>query len=353
MTSRERILAAIDRKPVDRIPLDYWGTGEATASLMKHLGVSDGPALWRKLEIDKIHGVMPAFLGPAITPVEGRPRDYFGVEYRPVEYGSGGTYLEVARSPLERFSSIGEIEAEYVWPTADLFDFSVVADRCRALPDYAREGGYMAPFYIYTNVRGMEQCMVDLVSDDGMADYILGKINGFLFEFHRRLFESAGGGIDIAQVTDDFGCQAGLLVSLETFERHFAGPIARFIALTKEHGIRVFHHDDGSIMPLLPRLVELGIEVLNPIQWHLPGMDLGELKRCFGAKIAFHGGIDNQHVLPFGSLEEIEAEVATCIDVLASDGTGYILAPCHNVQPNTPPESVVHMYECARRLGRR
>jgi len=105
-------------------------------------------------------------------------------------------------------------------------------------------------------------------------------------------------------------------------------------------------------MSLLPTLTDIGIDVLNPIQWHLPGMSLSELKDRFGKKICFHGGIDNQHVLPFGTPEEVRKEVATCLEILANDGTGYILAPCHNIQVISPVENIVTMYRTAKELGR-
>jgi uroporphyrinogen decarboxylase len=101
-------------------------------------------------------------------------------------------------------------------------------------------------------------------------------------------------------------------------------------------------------MSLIPKLIEMGIDVLNPIQWHLPNMDLKKLKKQFGKDICFHGGIDNQDVLPFGTVEDVRKEVITCIDILAEDKTGYILAPCHNVQVVTPVENVLAMYNTAK-----
>ena len=100
-------------------------------------------------------------------------------------------------------------------------------------------------------------------------------------------------------------------------------------------------------------LVGMGIDILNPVQWTCPGMDMVELKAEFGARICFHGAIDNQHVLPFGTEAEVRAEVRHCIDELASDGTGYILAPCHNIQGHTPLENMIAMYDEAQEYGAR
>ena len=99
--------------------------------------------------------------------------------------------------------------------------------------------------------------------------------------------------------------------------------------------------------PLLPALVEMGIDVLNPLQWRCGDWDLAALKAEFGGRICFHGGVDNQHTLPHGTPDEVKAEVKRLIGTLASDGTGFIIAPCHNIQPNTPVENIVAMYEAA------
>jgi uroporphyrinogen decarboxylase len=146
--------------------------------------------------------------------------------------------------------------------------------------------------------------------------------------------------------------QSGLLISPDIFEEFFAAQHKRLIDLVKSHGIKVFHHDDGAIRPLIPRLIDLGIDVLNPIQWKLPGMNPEGLKREFGARICFHGGVDNQETLPFGSKKDIENEVLYLLNTLAADHTGYIIAPCHNIQPITPVENIIAMYEAIGYYGR-
>jgi len=102
---------------------------------------------------------------------------------------------------------------------------------------------------------------------------------------------------------------------------------------------------------LIPRMIELGIDVLNPIQWRLPGMAPEGLKKDFGKVLCFHGGVDNQKTLPFGNPKEVEKEVIYLLDTLASNGTGYVLAPCHNIQPITPVENIITMYETVHHYG--
>ncbi len=353
MTHRERILAAIEHRPVDRIPTDFWGTEEVVQKLMAHFSAKTGAELWTAMDIDKIADVMPQYLGPAFQAENDLRQDCFGVKQRPIAYGDGtGVYYEVCESPLEQYSSIDEIETKYTWPTADMFDFESVKDRCKENSGYAVAAGYIAPFYIYTRIRGMEQTYIDLAADPDLAFYIIGKIRGFLFDFHTCLFEAGAGCIDIAQVTDDYGGQHGLLISLKMFDKYFSGTFRDSVELVKSHGIRVFHHDDGAIRDIIPSLVELGIDILNPVQWRLPGMDIHELESSFGNEICFHGAIDNQQVLPFGTVDEVREEVRLCIDTLGAGATGFILAPCHNIQPNTSVENIIAMYDEAHEYGR-
>ena len=133
--------------------------------------------------------------------------------------------------------------------------------------------------------------------------------------------------------------------------RRFLFPgMKRMIDLTKQHGSWVFHHSDGSIRDILPDLIDLGIQVLNPIQWRCRGMEREGLKRDFGEKLIFHGGVDNQHTIPFGTPADVRKEVEENIRILG-DGGGYILAPCHNIQDNTPPENIVALYEAGLEFG--
>jgi uroporphyrinogen decarboxylase len=120
--------------------------------------------------------------------------------------------------------------------------------------------------------------------------------------------------------------------------------------LAHEAGACVFHHTDGAARKILPDLIEAGIDVLNPIQWRCNGMEREGLNRDFGDKIVFHGGVDNQYTLAFGSVEEVRREVADDLRILG-EGGGYILAPCHNIQAVSPPENIVAMYETGYELG--
>ncbi len=149
-------------------------------------------------------------------------------------------------------------------------------------------------------------------------------------------------------MTDDFGSQTGLLISRSMVEAYYRPWIERAIGLAKGYGLKVFHHDDGAMLNLIPDLLEMGIDVLNPIQWRCKGMDRAVIGARWGDRVCFHGGVDNQQTLPFGTPEDVAAEVAENLRLLGRGGTGYILAPCHNIQAITPLENILAMYRAPR-----
>ena len=350
MTSRERMLAAINRQPVDRIPTDIWATGEVMTKLRHHFG--ENADILAELHIDGFTSASPEYIGPALPQMPANESvDYWGMRRRKVPH-EGGSYDELYFHPLAAAQTIDDINA-YAWPSVDWFDFAPMKAKIKAAGNLrAVQCGYMAPFYFHNMLRGLEQSLVDPLIEPEFTHQLIGRISDFFYAYHRRMFEVCDGLIDVSQVTDDLGSQSGPMISLDLYREFYAPHHKRFIDLCHEFGVKVFHHDDGSCRPFLPLLVEMGIDILNPIQWTCPGMDMKELKANFGKKICFHGAVENQRILPFGTPEEVRAEVRHCIDALASNGTGYILAPCHNLQSNTSVENIIAMYDEAWKYGK-
>ena len=352
MNSRERMLAAIHHQPVDRIPTDIWATGEVRKKLRQHFG--ETADINQLLHIDGMAGVDTPYTGPAQedAPAGENVNQAWGFRYRPVDYGTG-IYSEQVFYPLKTAATIDDLEA-YRWPRAEWFDYSGM----RAAAEEGRKRqvvacGYMAPFYYHNQLRGLEESLMDPMIDPEFTRHLLQRITDVFYETHKRRFEAAAGLIDVTQVTDDFGSQTGPMISLDTFREFYKPHIKRLIDLAHSFGIKVMHHDDGAMRIFLPDLIEMGIDILNPVQWTCPGMEMQALKDDFGRKICFHGGVENQKILPFGSAEEVRAEVRHCIDALGGDGTGYILAPCHNLQAITPVENIIAMYDEAFHYGRK
>ena len=341
MTRKERVLAALNHEPVDRVPTDFWGVTEIIQKLMDHLRAADDIELADKLGIDKVMVVDP--------PLINDRQNMWDITYKKVPLAGGfGYYDEPEFFPIGDCVTIDDIESVYEWPRPDMYDYSVVDEQCERYKDFAIEGGYTSLTYHYTMIRGIEQMMVDFIDNPELAKYILMKIQGFCLEHSRRILEVGDGRINYTQMTDDLGCQAGLMMSQDMVDGYLRDYYDQTITMIHSYGAKAFHHNDGAMTKLMPWLMERRIDILNPLQWHLPGWDLKELKEQYGKSICFHGGIDNQHVLPFGTVDEVREEVEACLDALFTDRTGYILAPCHNIQAITPVENVLAMYERAR-----
>jgi uroporphyrinogen decarboxylase len=155
----------------------------------------------------------------------------------------------------------------------------------------------------------------------------------------------------ISYVAEDMGSQTSLLFSPAQIRTFLLPGMRRMIELVHSAGAYVFHHSDGAVRPIVPTMIEAGIDLLNPIQWRCAGMEREGLKRDFGARLVLHGGMDNQYTLAFGSTADVEAEVVENLRVLGAGG-GYVLAPCHNIQAVSPPENIVTMYDVAHEAGR-
>jgi uroporphyrinogen decarboxylase len=345
MTSRERWLAVLSGETPDRVPTDYWATQEVTQRLICELKTGDFDGLIKKLGIDAPAHVGPRYIGPPLQPHESP----WGWRSSPVTYETG-TYMECDFRPLAGLETLGELE-RYRWPQADWWDFSKVAEDCAKYPDRIIHSGYVSALYFYNHLRGLERSMEDLLERPEYAAYVIKRIFDFHFEYLTRLLEAARGGIHTTQVTDDFGMQEGLMISPPMFREFFKSGMKRIIDLAHSAGTYVMHHDDGAIRPLIPEFIELKIDILNPIQWRCRGMEREGLARDFGGQIVFHGGVDNQQTLPFGTPDDVRNEVAENIAIFSS-GKGYILAPCHNIQPVTPTANVVALYDAAREFGR-
>ncbi len=347
MNHRERVLAAIHHQPIDRFPTDMWATQEVIDRLYRDLKVDNRIDLFDRLGIDGIFGIAPPYIGPEIKNVDSDYHvDEWGMGYRKTAYQTG-VYDEQVYFPLWEAETISDLE-KYPWPSPDWYNYSTLPAQAAQYPDRAVECGYTAVFYWHNRLRGLERSLMDPIERPEFTHYLVECLSNFFSEYHRRCFEAAKDLIDTTQVTDDFGMQTGLMISPKVFEEFYRRPIQRAIDLAHSYGLAVFHHDDGDMRRLLPRLTELGIQVLNPVQWRCGDWDLADLKAKYGQALCFHGGVDNQGTLPFGSAEDVRKEVRWLKETLGVDGTGLIIAPCHNLQAVTPTENIIAMYEEAQ-----
>lgn len=343
MTPRERWQACLRGERPDRVPTDYWATHEVTERLKRELKCETDRALWEKLGIDKsIH------VGAILKDLRPGKKNVWGLEHRTIAYGTG-EYVETATHPLA-YAKCADDVLRYEWPDPCWWDTSSVRERCALWAGYPIIGGGYEPFLLYCSLRGMERAMMDLVEEPEIAEAALEKIYVIHEGILRRTLDVAADRIDFIYVAEDLGGQESLLMSPVAFRTFIKPRMKRMIGLAHSFGVRAFHHDDGAIRPLLPELIEIGIDVLNPIQWRCAGMERRGLARDFGAKVVFHGAVDNQNTLPFGTPEDVRREVGENIEIFGSC-KGYIVAPCHNLQPITPTANILALYDAAHAYG--
>ena len=345
MTPRERWLALLRHQKPDRVPMDFWGTPEITKKLVAHLGCRTRQQMMRKLHIDFVVSVDPRYVGPRLRP----HTNVFGVRYKDVDFGSG-VYAETVTHPLAQYRSVEEIERNYTWPNPDWWDYSDIPRQMRSYEDYPIRGGGSEPFLIYKDLRGQEQAMMDLALQPEMVHYCLDKLFELAYQNTLRIFEAIPGKVMLTYVAEDMGGQRNLLFSPAHIREFLLPGMKRMIDLSRQGDAYVFHHNDGNINRILPEMVALGIDLLNPIQWRADGWDRVALKKQYGERLVFHGAVDNQYTLPFGTVEEVRQEVRENLRILG-EGGGYVLAPCHNLQPITPVENILAMYETGYEEG--
>ena len=371
MNHRERILAAIRHQPVDRIPTAMWATGEVQEKLFRHLGIETarGTAaegvglmgglltrqpeaiveLFDRLDIDGIMYLMPPYIGPPLLSQGDYAENEWGMGSRMQPY-EGGVYAEQVTYPLAEAETIADLEA-YAWPDPDWYDYDALPALAKRCGGRVIGCGYTAVFYYHNMLRGLELSLMDPLLRPEFTQHLLQRISDFFHEYHRRCYEAAHQVIDLTQVTDDLGAQKGPMISPTIFDTFYRRPMQRAIDLAKSYDLIVFHHDDGDMRVFLPRLIKMGIDVLNPIQWRCGDWDLAALKRDYGQQICFHSAVDNQQTLPFGSPQDVREQVRDLIATLGSDRTGFIIGPCHNLQANTSVENILALYEAAREFG--
>lgn len=347
MTPRERVLATIDRKPVDRPPVDLWCTPEVLDSLRRYTGQSDELDVFQSLGLDKIVWLGVKHLRETQPGPGGNPVNMWGVSARVAKAGQA-TYWEIDQPPLADFDDPAQLD-DFPWPDPKDYDFSPLRSQIDRVRKYhfATLGPWVSHFEIYCQMRGLENAMMDLLSEPDFVDAALDRIDAIQTALLERFFAEAADGLDMVFISDDMGSQKSLLISLPAWDAFFRDRLKNWCDLVHRHGKKVFYHSDGAVRDLVPRLIECGIDILNPIQHVCPGMDRAALKKDFGDKVIFHGGVDNQHALPFGSPKDVAHEVRECLETLGHGG-GYICCSCHNVQAGTPVENVLAMIATAQ-----
>jgi len=351
MTSKERVLAALARRPTDRVPIQIYLTPEIQQKLMDHFGHTSHEQLLETFGVD-FRGVHPRYTGTLPPVPEGADFvDEWGVGYKLFDHGHGGAYPEPSHLALAAIATMNDLE-RYPWPSPEDYDYSVVEVACDHYADYAVCAGDAGRPDILNGVsrgRGMEQVMIDIMIEDPVGVAIIDRRCDFYYEVSRRTLEAGRGKIDIFCIGEDTGNQLGPMFPLEVFDAFFRPRLQRYIDLAHEFGCKAMMHSCGDTSKLQSRFIEMGLDILDAMQPEPKGMNLEALKERFQDKLAYCGLISTQRTLPFGSVAECRAEARHRLE-LFSEG-GYIFAPAHCIQADNPVENVLAVFEEALGLG--
>lgn len=341
MTSRERVLTSLSWREPDRVPIQIYLTPEISSRLGERF---PGRDLLDVFGVDFRH-VGPAWRGPVKPPQGEVYYDIWGVGYKNQRY-EFGTYPEAYDLALARIETMDDF-ARYPFPSVDLFDFSNVEARREQIKDYAVCcGGAGHPDIIngVSRGRGMQRVIEDIMLGDEVGVGIIDRRVDFYYQELERTLEAAHGKVDIVCLGEDCGTQNGRLFSQKVFDDFFRPRLKRFIDLAHRFDAKAMMHSCGDTHEIMPTFIEMGLDVLDAMQPEPAGMNPEKIRTaCFG-KMAFCGLISTQQTLPWGTVEQCRAEARHRLDVIAKGG-GYIFAPAHCIQPDTPVENVLAVFE--------
>jgi uroporphyrinogen decarboxylase len=285
-------------------------------------------------------------------------RGYIDMWQTPHKWTDVGNYYAIAAQPLGQEDLTKADIENFAWPNpnnpAMFTSLREQAKTWHEATDYVigADGIKVGMLQTASQLRGYDKLFMDFALNPDLAHALLGKISSLINQMYRYYMEAVGEYVQVVCITDDQGTQNSLMVSPEMF-REFIKPYLKtqIEAIKETAEVKVLMHCDGAILPILDDLIEIGVDIINPIQTVVKGFqDTQALKARYGNRVCFHGGIDVQQVMPNATPNEIQQEVARRIHDLGPNG-GYILAPCHNINIDIPIENVLKMFEAAQMYG--
>ncbi len=380
MSHRERVLAALNHKEPDRVPIDLGSTWVSTIvestheSLKEYLGLEGGATesamfVLQTVRVDeRIQKMFDTDIRPVVpgAPVnwERKIEEKGGYDYFEDDWGigwrmprKGGFYYDMVKHPLAG-ADLQEIKSYRGPDISDPGRIAGLAERTRQMheeTDYAifPEIGGPGMFEGSWFLRGMEQFMVDMINDPESAAALMDKLLEISAGFYGLYLDEIGDYIDIVPMGDDLGGQRGPLMNPDMYRKLIKPRQKELISFVKSKTkAKVFFHICGDATPFLDDLIEIGVDIINPVQVTAANMDTKKLKERWGDRLVFWGGgCDTQRILPFGTEDEVADEVRRRIDDLAPGG-GFIFNQVHDIQANTPPGNIVVMLKTALEYGR-
>ena len=366
-TPRERILKAINHSQPDRTPVETLGF-QPIERWLQHFQVKDVFDLNEKLGLDL------AIVGRSAnrwTVYTGRyTQDKLSIWGTRRNTGGPkgiGYSKERGDHPLFKAESVKDIEC-FAWPTPNDFDYKITGEPPQTIPDKARriglygmypesgktheestEGGFWIPLLcILYELFGFEETLMKIYTEPKIIEAAISHLEPFLLEYSRRILEATKGLVDIFWFGDDFATARGMMISPEHWRKFFKPTYRKIFDLAKSYDLKIWFHCCGQFRPVMRDLIDMGMDVWETCQVHLPGNEPEVLKREYGKDICFFGAINSQHTLPRGTPDDVRAEVRERVRVLGKEG-GYICGPDHTILPDVPIENVLAMLDEAKK----
>lgn len=366
MDYRKRFSETVKHQQVDRLPFDLAGTSltgmenpESIKNLQQCLGLTQSYDGWytkfddrilRFFDIDirRVGGI----LSPASV-FDGLSAGNISVDCWGIKRTFTGLYWDIIKHPLKG-ATIRDLDS-YPWPDPNRIDKTLIDEYRKQARKLYFETDYVIcgehPIFGILELGcwmcGYDDFFLKMILDPAFVNKFFEKVLDYQKKVIEIYYGAIGEYIHFTTSGDDFGTQTGPFISPVMFEKLIKPYFKERIDYTRTYTkAKFFHHTCGSVYPLIPHLIDIGVDILNPIQPGAKDMELEKLKQAFGNKITFHGGVDTQHILPNGTTEDVKREVFRVLDAFSKNG-GYIFAPAHNIQPDVPPENIITMYKAA------
>jgi uroporphyrinogen decarboxylase len=381
MNSRERLLTTLNHSEPDRVPFDLGGTetsGISVVALRNWMALNRMPiyrvevaslatqtgrvpdAVVQRFNIDcRCLQTQPASGFELTFKEKGSTRSYtdeWGITWTmPLPEGH---YYDISASPLAACESVEDV-ARHRWPdAADSSRYSHLEETAETMGSGGKAALIMERdaggiFETAWWMRGFENMLVDMASDHRMAECILSKVLEYKLVYWENVLSRVKDRVLVAAEADDIATQSGLLLSLDMYRKVLKPLHKELFAAIKKHapGVKIFFHSCGAVRDLIPDLIEVGVDILNPVQVSAAGMDTRSLKKEFGRDLTFWGGgVDTQRILPLGTPQQVKDEVRRRIDDLAPGG-GFVFAAVHCIQKDVPPQNIQAMWEALQEYG--
>ena len=352
MNSKTRVLNSFARVKSDRVPIDYSTNPTIHQKIEKALGVNSYEDVLKAFSVD-FRGIGAPFCGKnQFKQIDGLTVDpIYGFYMKWVKNEYGG-YYDFCNFPLQNASE--ETIRNFHVPSADDYDYSALKDYAERQKDYALYvggPGYADVINATGRVMGMEDTLVNLMGEDeATLDYI-GRRCDMELGIAERIIEKTDKKIDFIWIGEDLGTQHSPMISLEMYRKVLKPFHKRFVDLAKSYNLPIMVHTCGSSSWVYEDFIQMGVDAVETLQPEAKNMDPKYLADHFGGRLSFHGCISTAGALAYGTADEVEEDVKQTLQIMKPN-FGYMLAPTHMIQDNSPVENVLRMYESALKYGK-